>query len=328
MHLPAYEDGTECSETSAYKLQTPGNYPEENIQHSEHGRSLKSRILHLYREKTARHIWLFKKLRIKKTKLLTSLTFLLRCRDHNNIPRFLQFHHHTHSRAAKRIYQHASFALLQERIHHNRWELDNTSRELLEIHLRLASVLSKSDWSLIDQLKFKKATRAGEDRKARQLRKFAWLHKTQHPTTKTSKETVINLSDQTWTPQSSLWRWCPGIVQTSTNIHIFLFWWTVLWTNGRGRNGLTTFSGTCEFLHGGFWEERDRTSATQTCMLVQLCRWYFRHLAPWPRKIDRISEPPQQTPQQDTVYNGNRSPLIPGHWHLQKNGWLPRAQSI
>jgi hypothetical protein len=31
-YLPAYEDGTECSETSAYKIQTPGNYPEENIQ--------------------------------------------------------------------------------------------------------------------------------------------------------------------------------------------------------------------------------------------------------------------------------------------------------
>jgi len=44
--LPAYEDGTECSETSAYKLQTPGNYPEESIRHSEHGESLKSRILH------------------------------------------------------------------------------------------------------------------------------------------------------------------------------------------------------------------------------------------------------------------------------------------
>jgi len=24
---------TECSEISAYKIQTPGNYPEENIQH-------------------------------------------------------------------------------------------------------------------------------------------------------------------------------------------------------------------------------------------------------------------------------------------------------
>jgi hypothetical protein len=28
---------TECSETSAHKIQTPGNYPEENIQHTEHG---------------------------------------------------------------------------------------------------------------------------------------------------------------------------------------------------------------------------------------------------------------------------------------------------
>jgi hypothetical protein len=34
---------TECSETSAYKIQTPGNYPEESIQHSEQGESLKSR---------------------------------------------------------------------------------------------------------------------------------------------------------------------------------------------------------------------------------------------------------------------------------------------
>jgi hypothetical protein len=34
-----------CSETSAYKIQTPGNYPEENIQHLEHGESLKSMII-------------------------------------------------------------------------------------------------------------------------------------------------------------------------------------------------------------------------------------------------------------------------------------------
>jgi len=35
---------TECSEMSAYKIQTPGNYPEENIQHAEHGESLKSSV--------------------------------------------------------------------------------------------------------------------------------------------------------------------------------------------------------------------------------------------------------------------------------------------
>ena len=66
----------------------------EQILHTGHGESLKSRILHLYGEETTRQLRLFEKLRIKKTKLLTSLTFLLRCRDHNTIPRFLQFHHH------------------------------------------------------------------------------------------------------------------------------------------------------------------------------------------------------------------------------------------
>jgi hypothetical protein len=31
----------ECPETSAFKLQTPGNYPKESIQQTEHGESLK-----------------------------------------------------------------------------------------------------------------------------------------------------------------------------------------------------------------------------------------------------------------------------------------------
>jgi hypothetical protein len=30
-YLSAYEDGTECSETSAYKIQTPRNYPDESM---------------------------------------------------------------------------------------------------------------------------------------------------------------------------------------------------------------------------------------------------------------------------------------------------------
>jgi hypothetical protein len=35
---------TECSEMLAYKIQTPGNYPEESMPHSERGQSLKSRM--------------------------------------------------------------------------------------------------------------------------------------------------------------------------------------------------------------------------------------------------------------------------------------------
>ena len=36
-----------CSETSAYIIQTPENYPKENIIYSEHGESFKSRIKYL-----------------------------------------------------------------------------------------------------------------------------------------------------------------------------------------------------------------------------------------------------------------------------------------
>jgi len=44
MKNPKKMEQTECSETLAYKIQTLGNYPEESIQHSEHGESLKSRL--------------------------------------------------------------------------------------------------------------------------------------------------------------------------------------------------------------------------------------------------------------------------------------------
>ena len=41
---PMKMEQTQCSETPAYKIQTPGNYPEESIRHTEHGKSLKSRM--------------------------------------------------------------------------------------------------------------------------------------------------------------------------------------------------------------------------------------------------------------------------------------------
>ena len=46
-YLPMKMEQTECSETSAYKIQTLENYPEESIQHAEHSESLKSKIFYL-----------------------------------------------------------------------------------------------------------------------------------------------------------------------------------------------------------------------------------------------------------------------------------------
>jgi len=43
-YLPMKMEQTECFETLAYKIQMPGNNPEESVQHSEHSDRLKSRI--------------------------------------------------------------------------------------------------------------------------------------------------------------------------------------------------------------------------------------------------------------------------------------------
>jgi hypothetical protein len=48
IYLPMKMEQTECSEISAFKLQTPGNYPKESIQFIEFGESLKSRKLKLF----------------------------------------------------------------------------------------------------------------------------------------------------------------------------------------------------------------------------------------------------------------------------------------
>jgi len=44
LHLPRKMEPIVGSETSAFKPQTPGKYPKENILHKEHGESLKSRF--------------------------------------------------------------------------------------------------------------------------------------------------------------------------------------------------------------------------------------------------------------------------------------------
>jgi len=43
-YLPVKMEKAECSWTSAYKFQTPGNYPKESVKLPEHGESLKSRM--------------------------------------------------------------------------------------------------------------------------------------------------------------------------------------------------------------------------------------------------------------------------------------------
>jgi hypothetical protein len=43
---PMKKEQTQCAEMLAFKLQTPGNHPEESIRHSEQREVLKSRIIY------------------------------------------------------------------------------------------------------------------------------------------------------------------------------------------------------------------------------------------------------------------------------------------
>jgi hypothetical protein len=45
---PLKMEKTECSETSAYKIQMPGNYPEESIQHLDHSENFGDRLQSLF----------------------------------------------------------------------------------------------------------------------------------------------------------------------------------------------------------------------------------------------------------------------------------------
>jgi hypothetical protein len=45
---PMKMEQAECSEKLAYKIQKPGNFPEESIQHSVQGENLKSRISEMF----------------------------------------------------------------------------------------------------------------------------------------------------------------------------------------------------------------------------------------------------------------------------------------
>ena len=48
LHLPMKIEQTVCSKTSAHKIWTPGNHPNERLQHSEHGESFNSVVVIIY----------------------------------------------------------------------------------------------------------------------------------------------------------------------------------------------------------------------------------------------------------------------------------------
>ncbi|XP_046396739.1 uncharacterized protein LOC124163714 [Ischnura elegans] len=136
-------------------------------------------------------------LRKERAKLLSSLTFLLRCRDHGLIPSFAKLGTSIKSSRAQRITERAGRALVRERIQYKRRALDENARKLKSTHLQLATSLAPTDWDYIDAI----ATAQGELQlrkdTARQIKKFNHLlppEKNVCPPDNT--RTIVNLSEE------------------------------------------------------------------------------------------------------------------------------------
>jgi hypothetical protein len=131
------------------------------------------------------------KLRKKKSMLLSSLAFMLRCRDQHVIPTFMKVKHHTNTKPTRRILQRTSIALIRERIHCKRRELNKVSRELYLLHLRLSRGLTHHVWDVIDHFMAAQAYWTSVSTTATQKQKFSRLQGTQQPSKRMEPEKFV-----------------------------------------------------------------------------------------------------------------------------------------
>ncbi|XP_046400869.1 uncharacterized protein LOC124167115 [Ischnura elegans] len=73
------------------------------------------------------------------------------CRDEEVIPTFAKIKSPLKSKKVDRILRRTSFALLRERIQDKRRSLDCNARRLMDLHLRLSTILSPLDWEFVDR---------------------------------------------------------------------------------------------------------------------------------------------------------------------------------
>ncbi|XP_046405294.1 uncharacterized protein LOC124170543 [Ischnura elegans] len=163
----------------------------------EHRGNLRSHIVSLYGEDVDRLIRRFEKLRGKKGRLLSSLAFLLRCRDTDTIPVCVEISHHLKTSSAKRILLRASKALLRERVHHTRLSLHRCSEELYKIHLQWRSSLNATDWDKIEKITYFTSQNVEITARKTQIKKFDKLHNMQHPSDQHLRDrSVVNLTER------------------------------------------------------------------------------------------------------------------------------------
>ena len=184
-------------ETSAYLKALTWLKTREHFIHSIHQEKLKSYIIHLYGEEIHRKVCELGALRKEKARLLCSLNFLVNCRDEEVIPTFAKIKSPLKSKKVDRILRRTSFALLRERIQDKRRSLDYNARRLMDVHLRLSTILSPLDWEFVDRATSALGESVHKQDTERLKKKLVHRVSTERRlTTSDHQRTVINLTDE------------------------------------------------------------------------------------------------------------------------------------
>ncbi|KAK9874835.1 hypothetical protein WA026_005651 [Henosepilachna vigintioctopunctata] len=157
--------------------------------------SLHDFINRLYGEEVYKQVRRFEVLRKKKAHQVSSLIFLLRCRDNNVIPKFLRAKRHFNTAASHRIYNRLERALLRERIHETRRELAKLDSELLSVHLLISQKMNNWDWERVDRIIYNTMSSEMKKSTERQKRKFEQCDTNTKPRPILDvNKTVVNIS--------------------------------------------------------------------------------------------------------------------------------------
>lgn len=97
----------------------------------------------------------------------------------------------------KRILQHASRAITQERIQATRFQLNALNVAAFKLHLKLAKEMSSADWDLFSRILYARVNKEFKSTKERQKRKFDHLQRYVDGRSKEDdSRAVINLSSK------------------------------------------------------------------------------------------------------------------------------------
>ncbi|CAH0718915.1 unnamed protein product, partial [Brenthis ino] len=175
--------------------------------------NLRKYYVNQYGLEIANQIRRLEDLKTKRARLLTSLTFLKRCRDHRLIPTCVKISSKKNIRGSAKIVNKASFKLLRTVIRQTRRDLRSNDRYVEQTSLNIKTVLTPSDFNDCIETLNKRETSKFNQCKNKHILKYQKLvekynikKKTKNnngtrPSTTVSnscvRQTVVNLSKQT-----------------------------------------------------------------------------------------------------------------------------------